>query len=181
MLNDEGGSAGDDRGGLRRSASSEHPVSDGPGGSKVFGRIGAGRLETDDMGPRSDHVYSAQRCASRREGRHNIITVVNSTKHVGCTDDHKVRAGGRRTESPGLLAKPPVVPGRDHHEDAFLPRYLEGLDQRVTLPGCGRICAEGEEQHPNVHSIVVLVLDHPVDRRDHLADVRAATGIRNLD
>ena len=63
----------------------------------------------------------------------------------------------------------PVVPG-----------VLDGAGQRVDLPRLRRLGAVGQVDHPDVHAVVVAVLDDPVEGGDDLGDVGAAVAGADL-
>jgi hypothetical protein len=55
------------------------------------------------------------------------------------------------------------------------------MTQRVDGVGIGGVGPERQVQHPDVQAVGGLVLDHPVDGGDDLADVSGAHRIRDLD
>ena len=83
----------------------------------------------------------------------------------------------RRVDAPLVAA---VTGGRDH-DDALLPGLLDRVGQRIDLGRLGRVGAVGEVDHADVQTVVVAMLDHPVDRRDHLRHVHPAVGNTDLD
>ena len=74
-----------------------------------------------------------------------------------------------------------VIPCGNHNNDPCPPGPLYRVGERIDLVVLYAVCAEGQVYHSNVQAVCVSVGDHPVDGRDHLADVYCAVGARNLD
>src|SRR3954453_14763523 len=83
-----------------------------------------------------------------------------------------------------LSARAPLVAGVAagcHHDDAGLPRLLDGVRERVDLVRLSRVRAVREVGDADVHPVVVAVLHNPVDGGDHLAHIDAAVGDTDLE
>jgi hypothetical protein len=81
----------------------------------------------------------------------------------------------------GSLGLVTSVAGRSHDHDPSIPRLFDGKGQRVDPEPLRRVRTVRDVENSDVHAIVIAVLDDPVDRRDHLRDVRSSVGGRNLD
>jgi hypothetical protein len=113
-----------------------------------------------------------------REGRHGVVVMVDGPVRVLGADSQQVGVGRRVGEGADVAA---VVADRDDHDDAVLPGLLGGVRQRVELVGLHRVRAQREVEDADVHPVVVRVLGHPVDARDHLRDVGGTGGRTDLD
>ena len=108
------------------------------------------------------------------------LVVGGSGRVVAADGDHvvvvrRIRDTGRAV--PGLVAG---VAGCGDDHDAGVPRLLRRERQRIAQRVLVRVRSVRQVQHPDVHSVVVLVLNHPVDRRDDLRDIDAAVGRADL-
>ncbi len=147
----------------------------------VHGRLGiveigirTGGPQAEDRTTRRHQVHEPLRRSTVRERRH--------TRNLGCVvlrrshRDHE-RVIGRVPQRSRVA----VVPGRRHHHDAGIPRLLHHVRQRIPIIRLHTVGAVRQSDHPNVHPVVVAMLYHPVDRRDHLGHVHRTLRIRNLD
>ena len=143
-----------------------------------------GNAQALDVGTWSHEVRSL-RLAGGRTGREAGDAVV-----CACRGPVRVRradaenegvvggAGEAGREDATLEAR---VAGRRNHDDAALPRLLDGEGERVKVIRLAGVGAVGKVDHADVEPVVQPVLDHPVDRGDDLADVRAAIGGRDFE
>ena len=96
---------------------------------------------------------------------------------VGCSDrDHK-RVVGRVAEE----CRVSVIPGRHHDNDARFPRLLNRVRQRIEEVVLSAVGTERQVQHSDVHSVVVAMLNHPVDGRNDLRHVGRSVATRRPD
>ena len=106
--------------------------------------------------------------------------VVSGAHRVRRPNREDLRVVGRAGERSGVEDIAFVAGGRDH-EDPGLPGLLDREGERIDRVGLGRVRPVGQVDDPDVHAVVGLVLDDPVDRGDHLADVHAAVGDADLE
>ena len=161
---------------LAGAAAPEEPVLiDGFWVLEVGGR--AGRPQAEDRTPWCEHVVFAFAHAAVGEARQEVVARDVGAVGVGRTDsDHEWVAGGH----PEVFAVA-IVAGGDNDHDAGLPSLLDRKRQGVERGGLSGVGPERQVDHADVHPVVVLVLDDPVDGSNDLGDVHGAVVTRDLD
>ena len=114
---------------------------------------------------RADAIVLQRRRAHRVEAAHSHHEgVVGRTRKTRCANAFLI-AG---------------VAGRGNNHNATTPGLLDGKRERIDIGGLPRVGAIRKVQHANVETVVILVLDDPVDRRNDLGDIGAAVRRRHL-
>src|SRR5829696_5498038 len=168
---------GHDGGGLRGAAAPEETLPDP--GSRVRGvQVGPRVPEADHLLARSDEVGVAGAVTVVRERRDGVVGRGRRAVGVVAADGDHVRVVGRVVD---LLRTEALVADGDDDHDSLVPGLLGRVGQRVHHVALDTVGTERHVQHPDVQTVLVAVLDDPVDGRDGLRDVGLTLGVSDLD
>ena len=125
---------------------------------------------------------SASHVRTRRIATDLVVLLPHRALGVVAADRQDVRVvrgvGQTGSADAALVAG---VAGRRDHDDACVPRPFCGEGERIHQGRLRRVGSVREIEDPDVHAIVVLVVDDPVDRGDHLGDIDASIGGSDLE
>ena len=127
-------------------------------------------------------LAGASSVGARRVGSDAVVEVAHRALRVVTADRQDVRVV-RRVGQPRCADAPLVasVARGGHHDDPRPPCSLCGEREGIHERRLRRVGAVRQVEHPDVHAVVVLVIDDPVDRRDHLRHIDASIGGSDLE
>ena len=172
----QGGGAGDDRGGLRGAGAAEAVADAGGGEGLVEEGAGDAGGEHGDAG--GDDVRAAGGGAAAREQRDAVVVERRGAARVLGADGDHVGVIGGRVEALGVVAA--VAGGHDDHE-AVVPGALDGVGERIVAVGAVAVRTEGEVEDAHVEPVAVTAADGPVDAGQHAAERGRAVVVGDLD
>ena len=161
---------------LRGAATFEESCVDHGGWVLDVGRR-AGNPEALDGPARSNEIDIA--AVGATVGKIGDEVIWRAFGSAGIAGSHRDHVGIERwIAQSGSVA---VVSGRHHHDNAAIPCHLHCVSQGIERVLLNSVGAEREVQYPDVQTVVVAMLDYPIDGRNHLRDIDRTVGIGHLD